>query len=252
MPIHLRPSPVQALLMLPLSDIDGLVTAWEHLASTRKGFPPPRQKSTVYRWLKEGLPSRGDEIVAFCALLDVDPLALFDYRRNGYFSNFAKIRLYLQRGLAAAGVLSPLYRMYRPGPQWPANDMARRCYGRDWFACEFRDLENWREPNYVLLVPKFRQPTRNHPRAVHIAYRRRDSPDTMWRYYGTVISIENQIELYSEGGTFQTAPLSDQQAIPFRTYYGGRPVEWRIASLHEFDLETQFPSADNSIVTFEW
>jgi hypothetical protein len=252
MPIHLRPPFVQDLVDSSFGDIDGMVAAWEHVASIRRGFPPSRQKSTLYRWLKEGLPSRGEEIVAFCALLDVDPLTLFDYRRNGYFSNFAKIRVYLQRGLAAAGVFSPLYRMYRPGPYWPANDIARRCYDRDWFGVEFDNGDNWRTSEYVQVKARFNEPTNSHPRAIHIAYRRLNSPDTMWRFYGTVIAIGERIELYSEGGAFKDMVRAEPQTIPFRTYFGGRPVEWRVASLHGFELTTHFPCEDESIVSFEW
>ena len=46
-------------------------------------------------------------MMAFCAMLDVDPLAIFDYDRNGYFNNFAQIRRMLQLGLEATGFLKP-------------------------------------------------------------------------------------------------------------------------------------------------
>lgn len=235
-----------------LGDSGSLVIAQEHPASTRTDFAPSYQKSSTYRWLKEGLPTRGDEVVAFCALLDVDPLAVFDYRRNGYFSNFAKIRIMIQKGLAAMGVFSPLYRMYRPGPHWPANDMARRCYGRDWFGVEFDNGDNWQTNDHVKVTARFRESTNGHPRAVHIAYRRRNSPDTMWRFYGTVIAVGDRIELYSEGGAFQDTPRTESQTIPFRTYFGGRPVEWRVASLDAFDFATEYPCHDESTVSFVW
>ena len=252
MPIQLHTDTIQSLIEKLHGDIDSLVSAWEELSSTRSGFPASRQRSTIYRWINEGLPSRGEEVFAFCALFDVDPLTLFDYRRNGYFSNFAKIRLFLQRGLAAAGVFSPLYQMYRPGPFWPANDIARRCYGRDWFGVEFDNGDNWRTSDYVQIMARFRDRTNDHPRAVHIAYRRRNSPDTMWRFYGTVIAVGDRIELYSEGGSFHDMPRTESQTIPFRTYFGGRPVEWRVASLHAFDLSTVFPCHNTSVVSFEW
>ncbi|MDP5308680.1 hypothetical protein [Paracoccus spongiarum] len=252
MPIYLRPALTQSLIEHLHGDIDDLVSAWEHLAETSSGFPSPRQRSTIYRWLKDGLPSRGEEVVALCALLNVDPLALFDYHRNGYFSNFAKIRVYLQRGLAAAGVFSPLYRLYRPGPRWPADDMALRCFGRDWFGAEFDNGDNWRTSDYVQVSARFLAPTNSFPRAVHIAYRRRNSPDTMWRFYGTVIAVGDRIELYSEGGAFQQMPRTEPSKINFRTYYGGRPVEWRVASLHDFELTTKFPCHDESVVSFVW
>jgi hypothetical protein len=74
----------------------------------------------------------------------------------------------------------------------------------------------------------------------------------MWRFYGTVIAIGDRIELYSEGGAFQGMSRAESQVIPFRTYYGGRPVEWRVASLHAFDLAMKFPCNDTSVVSFVW
>ena len=70
MPIHLRTEPVQDLIAAHHLDMDGLVATWKVLAATRAGFPSERQKSSIYRWLAEGLPSRGDEVVALCALLE--------------------------------------------------------------------------------------------------------------------------------------------------------------------------------------
>lgn len=252
MPIHLRTKLVNSLIEARFGDIAGFITEWEERAESKIEFPHARQQSSVYRWLKDGLPSRGEEVFAFCALLDADPLALFDYHRNGYFSNFARLRRNLQMGLAAAGVFSPLYKMYRPGPHWPANDIARRCYDRDWFGVEFNNEENWKTTDYGRVDISFRAMTNNQPRTVHIAYRRRNSPDTMWRFYGSVIGVEDQIELYSEGGAFLTMPRTDPEVISFRTYYGGRPVEWRVASLHEFDLVTKFPFNDDTVIGFEW
>lgn len=102
------------------------------------------------------------------------------------------------------------------------------------------------------MTAQFRKATNGHPRAVHIAYRRRNSSDTMWRFYGTVIADGDRIELYSEGGVLQDMPRTESQTIPFRAYFGSRPVEWRAASLHAFDLATEFPCHDESAVSFVW
>lgn len=252
MPIHLRSKLVNSLIEARFGDIAELITEWEDRAESNNEFTRARQQSSIYRWLKDGLPSRGEEVFAFCALLDADPLALFDYHRNGYFSNFARLRRNLQMGLAAAGVFSPLYKMYRPGPHWPDNEIARRYYDRNWFGVEFNNDDNWRSADYGRVDVTFRDVTNNQPRAVHIAYRRRNSPDTMWRFYGSVLAIEDQIELYSEGGAYLTMPREGSDKISFRTYYGGRPVEWRVASLHEFNLETTFPFNDDKVIGFVW
>lgn len=54
MPIHLLPIPVQDLLEALHGEINGFVTTWETLAKTRKVFPLPRRKSTIYRCQERG------------------------------------------------------------------------------------------------------------------------------------------------------------------------------------------------------
>lgn len=90
------------------------------------------------------------------------------------------------------------------------------------------------------------------PRAVHIAYRRKISPVTMWRFYGTVLCIDNELRLYSESGAFQTMPQVEADEIRFRTYFVGCEVELRTASLNEFTVDTTVPHNDTSTVGFEW
>lgn len=253
MPIYLS-NPITVELVNQLfGGFEGLVDAWEQRADANPRFPRPRQRSSVYRWMKDGVPSRGNELLAFCALLDVDPLCLFDYDRNGYFRNFAIIRRNLQIGLAAAGVLSPLYRVYLPGPQWPSNDLVRDLYGREWFGKEFDNGAHWTDRDYGLVQCHFDpQGSKTRPRAVHIAYRRVGSPDTMWRFFGTVLAISGELELYSESGAFQTMKQVVPNEIRFRTFFGDRHVEFRTASLHTFDLTTDVPMNDLSTIGFEW
>jgi hypothetical protein len=91
-PIFVRDKITTNLVDQVFWGFDGLVAEWEHRANSSRNFPAPRQRSSVYRWVKEGVPTRGDQIVALSALLDVDPLCLFDYERNGYYRQFAAIR----------------------------------------------------------------------------------------------------------------------------------------------------------------
>lgn len=74
----------------------------------------------------------------------------------------------------------------------------------------------------------------------------------MWRYYGTVLAIERKLELYNESGDYQFMEQVEDDEIRFRTYFGGRPVEWRIVSLHEFSVEKVFPYNDMTTIGFNW
>lgn len=251
MPIHLRTSIIQAIIKQRFGSFDAFAADWEDRAANSKGFPKARQRSSMYRWIKDGVPSQGDQVIGFCAMLDVDPMAVFDYEKNGYFSNFARIRHLIQLGLAHVGVFKPLYSVYRPGPIWPSDETARTCYGREWFASEFNNQEHWSDTNYCLIKVQFAEHSTD-PRAAHIAYRRTDTADNMWRYFGTVVSIDGELRLYSESGAYQTMLEAIEGEVRFRSFYGGRPVEFRVASLHEFALDTEYPHNDKATIGFEW
>lgn len=251
MPIFVRENLTAKLVEHRYGSFEGLVGAWEGRADENPHFPRPRQRSSLYRWVRDGVPSRGNQMIAFSALLDVDPLCLFDYHRNGYFKNFAAIRRKLQLGMEATGVLQPLFKVYMPGPHWPSNDATQACYGRPWHGVEFDNAAHWRNRDYGLVRCAFQDAT-DAPRAIHIAYRRVGSPDTMWRFYGTVLAIDGKLELYSEGGAFQTMPEANAGEIRFRTFFGDRHVQFRTAGLHAFEVATDVPMNDRSTIGFEW
>lgn len=192
------------------------------------------------------------QLFALCGLLDVDPLAIIVFERNGYFSRFAKIRQLVYLGERALGGLGPLLEMFRPADHWPSNEIATDCFRRSWHAHEFSNADGWRSSEYALVKTVFENRGYQSPHAVHIAYRRLNSPDTMWRYYGTVLAIDGTLELYSEGGDFQTMAQVKDQEIRFRTYYGGRSVEWRLASLHDFSIDIEMPANDLETIGFNW
>jgi hypothetical protein len=216
--IHLR-QPITSELIISHGDgFEGLPAEWEKCEQRVRDFPKAKNRATLYRWMKDGVPSKGGDykfqLLALCGLLDVDPLAIFDYEKNGYFSNFGKLRKLLQ----------------------------------------FRTFVNeahWESSNYVMVDADFKQVS-STPRAIHIAYRRHKTSDTMWRFYGTVISLGGKLELYNEGGDHREMPSPGQGKICFRTYFGGRPVEFRIVSLHDFDYSLKYPFNDKSVIGFEW
>lgn len=235
---------------------DELAAAWEIQTANVAGFPSARQRSSLYRWVSNGVPTSRDgtdhRFFALCGLLDADPLSLFDFDKNGYFSKFALIRKMIYYGRASFGGVATILHMYRPADGWPSDSVAQACFGRSWYSHQLSNRDNWNNLDYILLKVQFTDGRDSHPRAVHIAYRRFGVPDTMWRYYGTVLAIDGRLELYNESGTFQSMDQVSRDEVRFRTYYGGRPVEWRVASLHKFELQTEFPFRDDSTIGFTW
>lgn len=235
---------------------DALAKRWKVMSAANPAFPKPRTRATIYRWIDEGVPvtdkDSGLLLFGFCALLDVDLLAIFDFERNGYFRRFSKLRQLIYAQNPVAGGIKALMAMYRPADVWPSDSIARQCYGRRWFSHTLNNNDDWHSSDYILLKAKFLETPGNLPRAVHIAYRRTTNRDTMWRYYGTVLSVEGRLELYNEGGDFSQMPVVEAGEIRFRTYYGGRPVEWRIVSLHAFGLTPVRPFNDMTVIGFNW
>lgn len=263
MPLFVRQDVTSQLIRDIHGGFDELAAAWEEMLEERGDFPKARQRSSMYRWLSDGIPvqkstnnamkARSDYTpFGLSALLDVDFLCLFDFDRNGYFSSFSKMRQLIYLGRRALGGFVPLLDMYGPSQMWPSDEIARACYGRSWFTHEFTNADSWQCEDYTLLKIKFLRDSTNAPRAVHIAYRRTKTQDTMWRYYGTVILLYGRLNLYTEGGDHQFMDKVEDDEIRFRTYYGGRPVEWRIASLHEFAVSAVFPYNDMSTIGFNW
>jgi hypothetical protein len=236
--------------------VDELASKWEGLVATRPGFPSARGRASIYRWLDDGVPTRGADaglhVFGLCALLDVDLLSIFDYERNGYFSKFAKLRQLIYARASSIGGLATFMAMYRPGDNWPSDAIASACYGRRWFAYQFTNEDAWQSNDYVLVKVRFAEKVGGQPRAAHVAYRRVRVPDTMWRYYGTVIAVDGHLELYNESGGHQRMQQVDEEEIRFRTYYGGRPVEWRVASLHDFSVALEMPFNDMNTIGFNW
>lgn len=235
---------------------DALAAAWEEHATQQRDPSKAPSRSTLYRWIAEGVPTSKDgsdhRFFTLCGLLDVDPLAIFDFRESGYFSKFARLRQLVYYGRDSLGGIATLLDMYRPAETWPSEAIAKKCFGHGWRAHHLTNKDEWNNSNYILLRSRFSDGRGQHPRAVHVGYRRHGVPDTMWRYYGTVLAIDQRIELYSESGTFQDLQQANGNEIQFRTYFGGRPVEWRVASLHEFSMHSEYPSHEQSVVTFTW
>ena len=89
------------------------------------------------------------------------------------------------------------------------------------------------------------------PRAYHFAYRRLGAKDKMWRPYGTVMAYHNEVCLISESGDFQkVSDVRSSRVVAAETYFGIGDSEFRVASLHPFELQVNAPSQEETCVRF--
>lgn len=261
MTIYLRRELVEHLIGHHFGNVDGLVEEWNQRvrANGKASYPPCRERATVYGWLTNGVPTRGrskQQIFGLCGLLDVDPMAIIDYEKNKFFKNFTNIRMSLysisERAFGrGASNFAPLLDMFMPGPSWPNAATCDLFYSREWCAYEFDNAGHEKSEAYGLIKVRFSGQPDYPIRSSHIAYRRLNSNDKMWRYYGLVNIIGQDLELYTEGGEYQTMACRKDGEIWFRTSFGNRPVEFRLVSLHDFSYSTNITS-DMSIVGFNW
>lgn len=233
--------------------IDGLVADWAARSEHDPKFPKARTRSAVYEWLNNGAPPEADAVLGLAAMLDADPLTIFDFDRNEYFSNFSKLREQVYFYIAGGGRFQVILDLLAPRRVWPNNPLAVRFYGRPWTAVEFEHRADGIINDYADVHISFPQSTRSAPRCIHIAYRRANSRDKLWRYYGAVQQFRFRTRLFSESGAFveEIDSQSTLEGFVFKTYYGASHVEFRIASLHQFECSPIFPSASDSKFLFE-
>lgn len=253
MAIPLNKDLVRRLITQRFGSVDALVVEWEErMASDRRRTGRARDRSTVYRWIERGLPSKRDDVFDFASLLDVDPVGILDLEAIHEERIFEKERRLFQRGQERLARLSALWPIYVPGPAWPDEEIAQTYYGRPWFVQEFEHDPAKISDVYAavyLSVPAHGDPST--PRTYHFAYRRTGARDGMWRPYGTVIGLQNEVCLLSESGDYQR--LRDTRSswtVVAETYFGPGPAEFRIASLHDFDMLASSPSREKSCVRF--
>jgi hypothetical protein len=217
--------------------VDALVVAWEAEAERgRPGFGKPRSRAAIYKWLKSGFPLQPDAVLAFCALLNVDPLTIMDLEASDVFRTFSRLRLSFQLGGGIRAPFKAISRLFYPGPNWPDEQLARVYYGRSWYTAEFKHDALAITMEYALVDIL---PVGSAPMTVYVAYRRTGAADKMWRPYGAVIRRGGTISLISESGHFAQKP---GQTFSFDTYFGPGPAQFKLASLHDFSFRIDVPT----------
>lgn len=233
--------------------VDGLVSDWAERCVHDAEFPKARTRSALYAWLNDGAPSETDAVLGLASTLDTDPLTIFDFERNGYFNNFSKLREQIYFYIIGGGRFQAILDLLAPRRIWPNDGLALRFYGRPWTTEEFEHRADGLINDYADVHISFPQSTRSAPRCIHIAYRRANSRDKLWRYYGTVQQFRGKTRLFSESGAYveRIDAKSSKEGFVLKTYFGATHVEFRIASLHQFEYKVVFPSESKTEFLFE-
>ncbi|MBT9558676.1 MAG: hypothetical protein IV100_21780 [Myxococcales bacterium] len=215
-------------------------------------------RSTVSRWLSSSapaLPGTAAQAVALAALLDIDPLTLFDAPAQ----DFGKLCVRLHRA-ARTGDWEQLHPVFEfagsyctPSDDWPP-EIASKFFRRDWHIRDFAvspsdvgvgyatlevaarslDAANLAEPDDASPPPKAWQ-----PRVWHIAFR--DTASVVpqpWRPHGALIFTNGRLHIASLRG-FVMIDASDRRSdtsvrAQVQVWVGAHSGVLRVASLHPF------------------
>ena len=130
--------------------------------------------------------------------------------------------------------------------------IARTLYGRDWTTVEYRHDPALVSNVFACFSFKPEASTgKCSPWVVHFAYRRAGARDGMWRPYGSVIRIGRTVSLISESGDLQEKTFdATASQVAVETYFGPGAAEFRVASLHKFELKVAAPSHDSGRLRF--
>lgn len=250
MPIPIKGELAHALIERRFGSVDNLVVEWEHRIEAkilRRG--EARNRNTIYRWLKKGLPSQEDELFAFAGLLDVDPVALVDINQRYVEEQFGKERYLFHIKRPQGTYLAPLWSMYLSDNGWPNQKLAETYYGHRWHFVDFTHDPGVIEKVYVAVVLECQDGDPAIPRVYHFAYRRLGVSDKTWRPYGVVIGLQQDVTLVSESGHFQVEKREGSSVVA-ETYFGTGPAEFRVVSIHPFTFSLEVPSERKDVVRF--
>lgn len=253
MAIQLDVSLVRELIETRFGSVDAFAVEWEHRIEARKQRSgEARDRATIYRWLKQGMPSKRHDLFGLAAALDIDPIALLRTDADYVRQNFPRERFLFQIGRTSRSKLHPFWEVFMPSPYWPSEEIPKTYFGRTWskyqFAHEAVDVLNVFAG--VRITPVACVGTQR-PRVFLFAYRRAGAVDTLWRPYGVVIHRHDCTRLISENGAYQEMPHS--AVTPdclVETYFGLGAAEFQIASLHGFSASLAVPSNDLMAVRF--
>lgn len=253
MPLFVDRSAVFRLLEERHSGLDGFLQHWENrkIGVGSKATARARRKSTIYRWLEEGLPTQQDTLFDFFGALDVDPLSLVDFERSEIQKRFQQIRLAFFTGGESAREFRAFFDLYRPGPAWPHNGLSMRYFSRLWHVREFSHPTNELRNAYAAVAIDPEKSELAAPFVVHVAYSHGSDTLPFWRPYGAIIRRAGRDTLIHENGNYFTRGVKSKDApVVFETFFGPEPVVFRVASLHGFEAEVEFPSMQTDVLRF--
>lgn len=218
-------------------------------------------RSTLARWKQGTLPNDPLRFLRLAEVLDIDPLLLFSLETE----RFSQTCLWLGRLLlahrvgAGLGSLKFLQAFWTAaGSEWPPPRVSGS-RGKVSYRWNLRSFVNEGQfgpeggnRNFYasVAIRSLRVAGGDGPQVWHFAYRDRVGWSALWHPYGSVALVGETLELYSYAGQKKAVPAPGPIAV--ETWFGEGDAEFRVASLHPFELDlTRAPPPGHATVRFE-
>jgi len=222
----------------------GVLARWPREEAPHRG--------TLLRWLNgDRLPQSSNQLLALSGALDVDPCALWELESRTVDKAMALLTVALRerRWHKLYPALSFVSHFSGPVLEWPPANIARDYFHRDWCCADFRHTAEPSNRNtFKQILLHSAHPQGFHdPHVFHFAWREAEIATSAWRPYGfiEISPSESTLRLVQFVGRLQEIPMQKEAtAISVETFFGPRPAEFRVASLHSFSCQLDAPMSD--------
>ena len=228
--LKLRHSLVRRLLREKFRGPSDLIERWPENSS-----PPDR--TTLWRWLKGKPLGSAEKMLGLAVALDVDPFALIQTTKR----DFALLCNRLAQSISKSGddPLGPeqkwILDFIAPRKDWPPD--LPKYFRREWSIAPFQHNADKGRNYYQKLAITAAPRKCAEPQIWHFAFRDPAAILPVWNPYGVLERTADHISLYHiRGHSASVAIPSDTVTFLVETWFGPRPAQFRVASLHPFIL----------------
>jgi hypothetical protein len=237
---------MQHVIMLEF-DTDRLVSRVKHrfggnAAAVTDCWPSDDvpNRSTVSRWLNgTSLPQSANTLLSLAAALDLDPFTLWRAKPELFARVIARIvtAARSKRWSQLTPALSFVESFVGPTSNWPP-DFIERYFERSWSVARFQHNADSRRNFYAGMIIRSLLPTNiDRDQVWHFAWR--DMIEgAIWRPYGFVRLAATDLSLYSYSGLINRCIVpSERDSFGVETWFGEGAANFKVVSIHPFDLE---------------
>lgn len=219
--------------------VDALREQWRiRYCEAKKKGPPVPDRATLYRWLGGKLPRRRESYLRLCGIFDIDPLAALVLPSGKEAAAMQFLYRCFWLGSWRQPALGFLSEFFGHHVAWPPKSIAAEYFKRQWRQEDFEHNPEEKANYYAgIEISCSNKSESSLPQVFHFAYCQPDAYAERWIEYGYIIKRDDQVALVNITGNMQNYQIPEfSRTVMAETWFGQSPVNFRIASLHDFSI----------------